>query len=134
MDARNPTRQDTKAGSFLVNVTTGQWSDFATGDKGGDLVSLVRYLDRLPTQGEAARKLADWLGIAPTDRPATRPNGTLRPAATPTRETAATHDPIASEALATRPQAHPKLGRPVASWEYQGHGRAAHRVMSVGST
>lgn len=117
--ARNPTRQDTKAGSFLVNITTGAWSDFATGDRGGDLVSLVRYLDGLPTQGEAAHRLADWLGIAPTARPATRPNGTPRPAATPTRATAATHAPIPADALAARPQAHHTLGRPVASWEYR---------------
>lgn len=116
--ATNPTRQDTKPGSFLVNIDTGAWSDFATNDRGGDLVSLVRYLDGLLTQGEAAHRLADWLGIAPTDRPAPRPNSTPRPAATPTRKTAATHAPIPSEALAARPQAHPKLGRPIAIWEY----------------
>lgn len=31
-------------GSFKVNVTTGQWSDFASGDKVGDLVGLYAYL------------------------------------------------------------------------------------------
>jgi hypothetical protein len=38
---RNPTRNDKRPGSFKVNRDTGQWADFATGDKGADLVSLV---------------------------------------------------------------------------------------------
>jgi hypothetical protein len=59
---RNPRRADRKPGSFKVNVRTGKWSDFATGDKGGDVVSLVAYLTGLP-MGEAARRLADMLGV-----------------------------------------------------------------------
>jgi putative DNA primase/helicase len=39
--ALNPTRADGKPGSFSINTNTGQWADFATDDKGGDLVSLV---------------------------------------------------------------------------------------------
>lgn len=39
--ARNPLRPDRRLGSFKVNVTNGRWADFATGDGGGDLVSLV---------------------------------------------------------------------------------------------
>jgi hypothetical protein len=35
--ARNPMRADRKTGSFKINVRTGRWSDFATGDKGGEL-------------------------------------------------------------------------------------------------
>jgi hypothetical protein len=31
--ARNPIRADRTPGSFKVNLRTGQWSDFATGDK-----------------------------------------------------------------------------------------------------
>lgn len=38
--ALNPTRSDRHAGSFKINMITGQWADFATGDKGGDPVSL----------------------------------------------------------------------------------------------
>lgn len=45
--ARNPTRDDQHAGSFRINLDTGQWLDFATGDKGGDLISLYAYLNRL---------------------------------------------------------------------------------------
>ncbi len=61
-EARNPTRTDRRPGSFRVNVSTGRWADFATGDKGGDVVSLCAYLFGL-RQGEAARRLADMLGV-----------------------------------------------------------------------
>lgn len=65
--ARNPTRKDRRAGSFKVNLQTGQWADFATGDKGGDVVSLAAYLFGL-RQSEAARRLADALGISEVAR------------------------------------------------------------------
>ena len=42
--ARNPTRPDRRPGSFKINLTTGRWADFATGDRGGDPVSLAAYL------------------------------------------------------------------------------------------
>ena len=60
--ARNPTRPDRRLGSFKVNLATGRWSDFATQDRGGDPVSLAAYLFGL-TQGEAAARLADMLGL-----------------------------------------------------------------------
>jgi hypothetical protein len=44
---RNPTRADRHPGSFKINIRTGHWADFATGDKGGDPVSLVAYLERM---------------------------------------------------------------------------------------
>jgi hypothetical protein len=60
--ALNPRRNDHRAGSFTVNLRTGIWKDFATNDaKGGDLISLVAYLENC-SQIEAARKLADFLG------------------------------------------------------------------------
>jgi putative DNA primase/helicase len=37
--ALNPTRADSKLGSFSINLNTGAWADFATDDKGGDLVA-----------------------------------------------------------------------------------------------
>ena len=58
----NPTRADRRAGSFKVNLQTGRWADFATGDKGGDVVSLAAYLFGI-RQTDAARRLADALGI-----------------------------------------------------------------------
>lgn len=60
--ALNPTRGDKRVGSFKVNLQSGRWADFATGDKGGDAVSLAAYLFGL-RQSEAARRLADALGI-----------------------------------------------------------------------
>lgn len=60
---RNPTRTDKRAGSFSINLSTGRWADFATGDRGGDPVSLAAYLFNL-SQFEAARRLADALGVS----------------------------------------------------------------------
>jgi len=60
--ALNPRRLDRNLGSFKVNRFNGRWCDFATGDKGGDPVSLVAYLAGV-SQGEAARLLAQMLGI-----------------------------------------------------------------------
>jgi hypothetical protein len=60
--ARNPVRADRSPGSFKINMRSGRWADFATGDKGGDPVSLVAYLEGV-TQGEAARLLAGMLGM-----------------------------------------------------------------------
>lgn len=39
----------------------GRWADFATGDKGGDAISLRAYIDR-STQAEAARKIMRMIG------------------------------------------------------------------------
>jgi hypothetical protein len=62
--ARNPRREDRRLGSFKVNLKTGRWSDFATGDAGGDLIALAAYLFHLD-QAEAAGKIAAALGIDP---------------------------------------------------------------------
>jgi hypothetical protein len=59
---RNPKRLDRRPGSFRVNFATGRWADFATGDAGGDVVSLAAYLHDL-SQAEAARRIADMLAI-----------------------------------------------------------------------
>ena len=63
--ALNPTRADHRPGSFKIRLSgsrAGAWSDFATGDRGGDPVSLVAYLENCP-QVEAARRLARMLGM-----------------------------------------------------------------------
>ncbi|SEF56412.1 DUF927 domain-containing protein [Nitrosomonas ureae] len=60
----NPKRSDSKPGSFSINLHTGKWSDFATGDKGLDLVSLIAYLEG-ESQSKAAERLAAFLGIEP---------------------------------------------------------------------
>ena len=60
--ALNPRRADRRLGSFKINRYNGKWCDFATGDKGGDPISLVAYLAGV-SQGEAARLLARMLGL-----------------------------------------------------------------------
>jgi hypothetical protein len=60
--ARNPRRDDRTLGSFSINTVTGKWCDFASGDRGGDPISLYAYLRNLG-QGEAARELARELGV-----------------------------------------------------------------------
>ncbi|MEW5787257.1 MAG: DUF927 domain-containing protein [Pseudomonadota bacterium] len=69
----NPKRGDSQPGSFSINRDTGTWSDFATGDKGGDLVSLAAYLLDL-RQTEAASRLNREIGLAITE-----PDRTKRP-------------------------------------------------------
>jgi hypothetical protein len=34
--SRNPQRADRQPGSFKINMRTGRWADFATGDKAAD--------------------------------------------------------------------------------------------------
>ena len=60
--ALNPLRSDKQPGSFRINVRTGRWADFATGDKGGDVISLVAYLTN-ESQSEAARHVAEMIGM-----------------------------------------------------------------------
>ena len=43
--ALNPTRGDKNLGSFMINLMNGKWIDYATGDKGGDIISLYAYLN-----------------------------------------------------------------------------------------
>jgi hypothetical protein len=64
LGARNPTRVDKKPGSFAVELRLGWWRDYATGDKGGDPISLYAFLRGIG-QGEAAKELAGELGIDP---------------------------------------------------------------------
>ena len=65
--AINPRRADRNLGSCKINRFNGRWCDFSTGDRGGDPVSLVAYLADV-SQGEAARLLAQMLGIETAGR------------------------------------------------------------------
>lgn len=63
--ALNPRRNDNRLGSFKIRLSgprAGSWADFATGERGGDPVSLVAYLENV-SQGEAARMFARMLGL-----------------------------------------------------------------------
>lgn len=54
--ALNPTRADHNLGSFTINLRTGKWADFATGDKGGDIISLYAYIHGI-SQCDAAKEI-----------------------------------------------------------------------------
>lgn len=96
-------------GSCKVNVATGRWSDFATGEKGGDLVSLYAAIHRLG-QGEAAKQLADGLGhtLAPPRAPGTAPRRA------PPEPTLPPPDGTPEPSLE-----HPRHGTPSRIWTYR---------------
>ena len=121
--AINPTRPDSKLGSFSINCNTGAWADFASDDKGGDLVALVAYLDGVK-QGEAAKRLAEFLGMAveKTD-PAKRATSDSKQGGntiTPTQSSKPAWRallPVPDDA--PPPYAmHSKHGKPSMRWEY----------------
>ena len=126
--ALNPTRADSKVGSFSINLNTGAWCDFATGDKGGDAISLLAYLDGV-AQLEAAKRLADRLGLGPKADAAGKAGVVLgRAAAASSPESkpgrrgewdAIVPAPAHASEL---PKAHIKRGKPEAVWEYRSAG------------
>jgi len=108
--ALNPTRADSHRGSFKVNLVTGQWADFATGDKGGDLISLYGYLYGLKN-GQAATRLVETLGLAGSHPAMTAGARRQQPEWTPLT-------PVPADAPLA-PAAHPKHGPPSAVWTYR---------------
>ncbi len=110
--APNPTRTDKRAGSLKISISKGTWSDFATGDKGGDLIDLVRYIDG-GTDVEACNKLADLLGVTADSAPA-------KPA--PTKSKALEWiaiQPIPAKAMNKCPVKHRQHGAPSKVWIYR---------------
>ncbi|MGE4070804.1 MAG: DUF927 domain-containing protein [Lysobacterales bacterium] len=121
--ARNPTRNDSRSGSFSINCNNGKWADFASDARGGDLVALVAYLDGC-TQGAAADKLAEFLGLRSGEAPA----DPMRAEPAPAKGGAAPVSPVPDDAPAA-PAAHPKHGKPSAVWVYRDRdGRELARV------
>lgn len=60
---KNPTRNDNKAGSFSINLTTGKWSDFATNDAGNDLIGLTSYV-----KGISKTEACFYIGVSRPDK------------------------------------------------------------------
>lgn len=52
--------------SCCININTGKWSDFATGETGGDLISLVAAIENI-NQYDAAKFLAEMIGYSLPD-------------------------------------------------------------------
>ncbi|MBZ0189826.1 MAG: DUF927 domain-containing protein, partial [Candidatus Obscuribacterales bacterium] len=118
--SKNPTRNDNRAGSFSVNLKTGKWGDFATNDKGSDLVSLVAYLMGC-SQKDGARTLQEKYGrmsipAAPVSFRA--PKASRWEPITPVPESAP--DPVPH---------HHKYGRCSSRWNYFGEGGQLHAVV-----
>src|SRR6516225_12403084 len=108
---RNPLRNDQHPGSFKINWKTGEWSDFAIGKSGGDLISLVAYLRGI-SQVDAVRELAAKIGI-PVPKLYAAPVS-----ANAKKRDASLVMPAPADAPAP-PTTHPALGRPIQSWPYK---------------
>ena len=80
--ARNPTRADAHPGSFKINLKNGRWSDFATSEVGGDAIDLLAYLNR-SSKLDAARELAQRLGVPGGTASTSRPTSTPKPTPSP---------------------------------------------------
>lgn len=107
--APNPTRADKHAGSLKVNMGKGTWCDFATGDKGGDLIDLVCYLDSCSSV-DACNKLAGFLNVKA---------GSTKPARTATPPAWEPVLPIPADAMARVPKTHSRHGKPSKVWIYK---------------
>ena len=77
--AANHVRGDRHPGSFSVNLSTGVWNDFASGE-GGDLIALVAYTLGLKPADAARWLLNESAHHAPAARPAPPPR--MKPADT----------------------------------------------------
>ena len=118
--AVNPSRSDNKARSFSVNVDTGLWADFATNDKGGDLVGYVAYCLRI-SQGDAYKMLTHFLGVSDEEISNPTKLNPIQPA--PEVKPKEPNDFIAifpppPEAAKTCLLNHPQLNKPVMHWDY----------------
>ena len=111
---KNPKRNDQGPGSFSINYRTGVWKDFASGEGGGDLISLVAYIRDIG-QGEAARALANELGTQ-----------VCAPTAPPKLNGGSAHDPSSGDQIVVPippdappiPSEHFDLGKPTSIWSY----------------
>lgn len=101
--------------SFSVNLKSGVWSDFATGESGGDLISLYAAIYTGNNQGKAVKELAEQLRINPM-----HDNMPVKPSAN-TESSKSPWVPIlpVPDNASTAPVAHITRGRPDATWTYK---------------
>ena len=96
--------------SLSVNMETGVWKDFATSDRGGDLISLVAATRGL-SQGKAAKELANMVGEPISTSRSGKRSGLQEKKPTvivPVPER--TQEPVMK---------HPALGQPTAIYKYR---------------
>lgn len=67
--------------SLSININTGAWKDFASGDAGGDLISLYAAREGIK-QGDAAKALGDEIEVRPMQQSA-QPKAPKKPEWTP---------------------------------------------------
>lgn len=125
--AKNPVRDETNP-SFSVSLDTGAWFDYASEDKGGDLVSLYAYLQGL-NNGDAAKKVCSILGIPVPEisdgrsmpRSAQASKGVEAPVALESKRKESPWKPIlpVPSDAGGYPVAHFKRGRADSTWEYR---------------
>lgn len=96
--------------SLKVKLSTGAWSDFATGDHGSDLISLYAAVHDV-NNGEAFRQLGGEIPQTP------RINGHARPPAPPPEPERRVVMPV-PDASADCECIHPRYGRPARRWTY----------------
>ena len=117
--AYNPLRNDGTLGSFQINTENGVWADFATDDKGGDLISLVAYLDSCGHQPDAAVKILEFIAGLKADDAAAVVKSQRKPKAKANSDFTAIM-PIPDSAERTRPTfLGSKLGTPTFTWSYR---------------
>ncbi|MBD5417082.1 MAG: DUF3987 domain-containing protein [Desulfovibrio sp.] len=95
--------------SCSVNVHSGKWADFAAGQGGGDLISLVAE-QRGVNQVEAARLLGDMVG---------RPVETLPPRANTAAAKPQAVMPVPDGVFPPAEHKHPRLGTAAAVYRYE---------------
>lgn len=105
----NPLRQDEQLGSFKINITTGQWGDFAANEKGLDIISFVKYVKQFQNMGQAAEYVAQEIGSLGA-------SGTAPPP--PPKETWTPILPVPADAPPPLKE-HFKFGKPAGTWSYK---------------
>lgn len=117
------------SGSSLgVNLKSGVWSDFASGEKGGDLISLYAAIYTGGDQLRAAKELEQRLGISTgssesdfSDRstPSSQSGPGLNARAPKNRKGNWIAQTYAPHQAGPMPVAHPVRGKPEAVWQYK---------------
>ncbi len=126
---RNPLRADNKEGSFSINLSSGKWGDFATDDRGLDLIGLYAYINGL-LMVEAAIEVADQIGYdlpescrPKTDTPKERTKPVIDPSTikqSAPKEESPWHPVMpVPEGAPEAPLAHERRGLPAMQWAYK---------------
>ena len=114
--AINPTRPDNRLGSFSINVIKGVWSDFSCGDTGGDLISLVAYLEAGIRPLAAAKKILEFIAGLPAEFEAKRLGYVKKEQDVPDFIPIM---PVPNEAKPRIKFFGAKLGNPTSTWDYK---------------